>query len=94
MGATTFGCKATGKTAREAFSNAIEEAQYEYGHGGYTGTIAEKDSFKMYTVNAQFKTQEFWSEVQTIEDKLDKWGHAGCIKLDGDAYYFFGWASC
>ena len=30
---------------RDAFAFAVSEAQYESGHGGYSGTIAEKGSF-------------------------------------------------
>ena len=43
MGASTFLTRATGKTAREAFASATSDARYEHGHGGYTGTIAEKN---------------------------------------------------
>jgi len=35
-------CRAKGKTAQEAFDAAVAQARHEYGHGGYTGTIAEK----------------------------------------------------
>lgn len=45
MGATDFQTYAYGKTAQEAFRAAQEHARYEYGHGGYTGTIAEKRGF-------------------------------------------------
>ena len=45
MGATTFTHIATGRTATEAFHTAKEEAYWERGHGGYTGTIAEKPGF-------------------------------------------------
>jgi len=45
MGATNYVTVSKGKTANEAFSSAHEQAQWEHGHGGYTGTIAEKDSF-------------------------------------------------
>ena len=47
MGATTFRTSATGATAAEAFRAAAKQAAYEHGHGGYTGTIAEKYSFIM-----------------------------------------------
>ena len=49
MGATDFSQDASGKSAKEAFSRAVEQAQYEHGHGGYSGTIAEKggDGFVM-----------------------------------------------
>lgn len=42
MGATTFYTEAEGRTVNEAFDNASRDAAHEYGHGGYTGTIAEK----------------------------------------------------
>lgn len=50
MGATNFETTATGKTAREAFLNAVNEAHYWHGHGGYTGTIAEKPGFIEFAV--------------------------------------------
>lgn len=45
MGACDFRVVAKGKTSREAFNAAVNEAAHENGHGGYTGTIAEKHSF-------------------------------------------------
>ena len=45
MGAEQFWHEANGKDAQEAFNNAIEKALYDYGHRGYSGTIAEKESF-------------------------------------------------
>ncbi len=44
MGASNFTAAAYGKSPEEAFSRAVQEARHEYGHGGYTGTIAEKPS--------------------------------------------------
>ena len=48
MGACEFEELSHGKTADEAFSRAVDQAQYEYGHGGYTGTIAEKGEFTVF----------------------------------------------
>ena len=45
MGATTFSTYGLGKTAGDAFYAAQDRARYEYGHGGYTGTIAEKSGY-------------------------------------------------
>ena len=45
MGAADFDSRATGKTVDEAFRTARDAAAWEYGHGGYTGTIAEKGTF-------------------------------------------------
>jgi len=45
MGACDFYDVVEGKTAQEAFQKAVEEARYESGQGGYTGTIAEKGGY-------------------------------------------------
>lgn len=45
MGAAEFITHSTGKDANDAFHKAVEHALYMSGHGGYTGTIAEKSSF-------------------------------------------------
>ncbi|HUW00751.1 MAG TPA: hypothetical protein VMW08_00225 [Acidimicrobiales bacterium] len=45
MGAYDFTTTSLGKTAEQAFDRAVRDAQYEYGHGGYTGSIAEKHDF-------------------------------------------------
>lgn len=50
MGANAFETMSHGKTAREAFHAAAEAAAWECGHGGYTGTIAEKSDFALYTL--------------------------------------------
>lgn len=49
MGASTFYSKAKGKDAAEAFRHAVDAARYEHGHGGYTGTVAEKSDFVVIT---------------------------------------------
>lgn len=45
MGAQEFIQKSKGKTAREAFDNAVQQAQYDFGHAGYTGSMAEKSDY-------------------------------------------------
>lgn len=106
MGACTFYLTAMGKDAKEAFRNAVESAKYESGHGGYTGTIAEKDSFTIIYPPASIAQMKDIKERQQAifdyADKLideqdkrvdDKWGPAGCIQIDIGKFYFFGWAS-
>ena len=100
MGADTFSNRVKGKSADEAFRTAVEQARYDYGHAGYTGTIAEKDSFvilkptperleeiKNATWYAYSGDDPLWQKVD------DKWGPAGCIDLGDGEYLFFGWAS-
>jgi hypothetical protein len=95
MGATTFTCEVEGNTASQAFRAAKEQAQYEYGHDGYTGTIAEKSSFIMMECPAGV---DLYTHVYALLDShqriSDTWGPAGCIKLAESKWLFFGWASC
>jgi hypothetical protein len=102
MGASTFMVTSKGKDAKTAFNKAVDEAAYECGHGGYTGTIAEKSSFVMIKVPSTTLPMDK-KLARTYADKLidegdsrvdDKWGPAGCIDLGNGEYLFFGWASC
>lgn len=99
MGADTFMITVSGKTAEAAFASALAAARYMNGHGGYTGTIAEKQSFVMIDVprgeDARAYARKLIDDADVRID--DKWGPAGCIKLgagkDDSQFLFFGWAS-
>ena len=45
MGATEFADDNFGKTVGDAFNKQCDSDQYNFGHSGYTGTLAEKDGF-------------------------------------------------
>jgi len=45
MGATTFRTIATGRTAEDAYNRACEQAEFEYGHDPYNGTISTTSGF-------------------------------------------------
>lgn len=101
MGACTFEVKMTGKNAKDAFSKAREDAAWEYGHNGYTGSIAEKNTFVMINCPEGKDPYDYANELMDNDDPriADKWGPAGCIKLPSPEgaeykhYLFFGWAS-
>ena len=96
MGSENFTHIVHGKTAKEAFHNAKEEAYYDHGHAGYTGTIAEKSDFVTIEL-PEGKTPEQYADelIENSDPRIDdKWGPAGCIHIKGDEYLFFGWASC
>lgn len=95
MGANTFETTATGATAQEAFRSAVDEAAWEYGHGGYTGSIAEKRDFVMIDMPDGKDPSEYAFELIDKGDPriADKWGPAGCIKIADGEFLFFGWAS-
>jgi len=93
MGAEQFWTKAKGKTAQVAFQDAVEKAQYEHGHAGYTGTIAEKLSFEEFPLPKEKSLDAYMEELMDGELE-DKWGPAGCIEIKPGEFIFFGWASC
>ena len=98
MGANEFMVYGEGANAKTVFNRLVKEAEWECGHGGYTGTIAEKDCFVMISIPDNVNTKE---DIFDYANKLirednemvsDKWGPAGCIKTD-KGYLFFGSAS-
>lgn len=105
MGACEFFTVGYGNTAKEAFDAAVKQAQYLHGHGGYTGTIAEKRDFTVIEVPGGKDPEEYAAELMESDDHwvYDKWGPAGCVYLGPkerygyrektDAWLFFGYAS-
>ena len=96
MGADSFMTRAVGKTAQKAFAAAKEQAYFDHGHAGYTGTIAEKNSFTLIaTVGTEKEAQKMAQELMDADDPRidDKWGPAGCIGLATEGFIFFGYAS-
>lgn len=102
MGAQAFVTVSRGETAQDAFVTAVQDAQYENGHGGYTGTIAEKNTFKVIDppkgfdidnpIRSAFDLIEGYGSRPT-EFWDDKWSSAACVELGEGKYVFFGWAS-
>src|SRR3990167_2827661 len=80
MGAQQFYNSAKGATAAEAFKSAVEQAQYDHGHSGYSGTIAEKEDFTMIELPAGREPQDYADHLFDKGDQRidDKWGPAGC----------------
>jgi hypothetical protein len=103
MGATTFMTLASGATPQEAFKRAVAQAQYDHGHDGYSGTLAEKYNFAIVGEAADIHTAQIMAD-RMIDDEDpridDKWGPAGCLRIlavkagKEPQFLFFGWASC
>jgi hypothetical protein len=97
MGAEAFYCRGVGVEAADAFDHARGRAWYDYGHAGYTGTIAEKETFivisdKPHTLDDARATAS--ALINSDDQRVsDKWGPAGAIRLDATSWLFFGWAS-
>jgi len=61
----------------KAFNTAVADAKYEHGHGGYTGSIAEKSGYGYKVItNTPISLSETNSIVRQYIDKNDKWGPA------------------
>lgn len=69
MGGETFVNYKRGKTAQEAFRLAVDDAAYEHGHGGYTGTIAEKSEFRMIETPTGIAPKDFVRRVMSWRDE-------------------------
>ena len=95
MGGTTFETFQPGKLVDAAFQDAQKHARYTYGHGGYTGTIAEKDGYRIINLDtwnlhvnneAGMPYQKALSFARQLVDQRDsriddKWGPAGALRV-------------
>ncbi|WP_345638637.1 hypothetical protein [Rugosimonospora acidiphila] len=85
MGADTFEVYSDGRDVHDAFRTAVDAVAWEHGHGGYTGTIAEKSEFVIITKRAM----SYDDATRMADDLLnrddsrvaDKWGPAGAIPV-------------
>lgn len=84
MGADYFTAYADGTDAERAFNDATAAARHEYGHRGYTGTIAEKHAFEIVTRTPMTESdaENYAAELLEGDHPLnDKWGPAGAIPV-------------
>lgn len=102
MGAETFTHYNDNTDAKEAFLAAIEEASWDYGHAGYTGTVAEKSDYVVIQTDPISRKDAGDLAnllIQNDDSRIDdKWGPAGEIPIANDdgthtGWLFFGWAS-
>lgn len=102
MGANTFYQFGRGPTTKTAFVAARADALYTHGHGGYSGTLAEKaeyvDCGTAPTRDQAARQAE--AMVAACDPRIDdKWGPAGAIAVEEGSrpndrlFLFFGWAS-
>ena len=75
MGAQRFQEVEFGKTPEAAFAAAVEKARYEYGARGYTGSLAEKTSFRVIDLPGRLDLRKFLGllgEHDGTEESLKK----------------------
>ncbi len=100
MGAHNFSDSRYGETADEAFKEAVHDAEYEYGHQPYNGTISTSDGFIMKPIKAD-ESREEWEARMQDDDDIRKWGPCACtadpdhvIENGRSFWWFTGWAAC
>ena len=104
MGACNFMTFAEGKNASLAFRVAVEEAEFEYGHDYYNGTISTCGlSCKVPVVMQKRFTKKAIDRAYNLAEK-DGWGEkwearaidCGLVphKKGVHMWAFYGWAAC
>lgn len=79
-GASSFVDFGRGSDAKKAFQEITEEARHESGHGGYSGTIAEKSNF-IIRRSTPMSRQDAQAFVDTDMEQADKWGPAFAVPI-------------
>jgi hypothetical protein len=86
MGASSFYKKVKGTDARNTFKELREDAQYESGHGGYSGTIAEKHSYTMSKKPTDIDVDIWWDLVDEFDEDDKTQPYYRELKHDSDIY--------
>lgn len=88
MGAETFTNLIAGTDVQDAFVRGTEEAAHEHGHGGYTGSLAEKGEYTIITHTPLVEVEAYALASRLIDANDpridDKWGPAGAIPVVSD----------
>jgi hypothetical protein len=87
--------KGTKKKALSKLADAVfEQARYDYGHAGYSGSFAECD--EVIIEDKSFLTED--AAYEWISDNADKWEPALIVTIqankdDPPIYYMGAWCS-
>lgn len=69
-----------GADVKEAYRNAMEDARHEYGHRGYTGSMAEKNGYEVRSREPMTQADAYKFADRDLE-KNDKWGPAFAVPV-------------
>jgi len=79
------------KELKDKYQNLVAHEQYMNGHGGYSGTFAEKPQLRiirgMYNPTTEDEAYEHCS------NENDKWGPAFAYYVGDYRWYIGGWCS-
>jgi hypothetical protein len=83
--------KMTDKEIKVFAQGVIEQAEYDHGHSGYSGSFAEKEGVTI------LRDEVFMDEAAADKflDDLDtnKWEYADAVPVAGVGWYMAGWCS-
>lgn len=80
MGSQAFETRSRGKSAKEAYQNAVDNAEAEYGHQqGYSGAINSTPGFRDVTKEYITSRKDLDKYISERMDQLTKFQGAECI---------------
>ena len=81
MGAYDFTNCVEVTDVQKAFDAAHSAAQHEHGHGGYTGSLAEKHGYRVLSRTPLERGEELSAFINIHLEDNDKWGPAFAVPL-------------
>ena len=69
----------------QAYATAVIEAQHDYGHDGYNGTISTSEGFRLIKDHPRYGTKKFWKFYDDILTGT-KWGAWNCVEIKGKIF--------
>lgn len=83
MGAQQFTVNSRGRSAKEAYQNAVDDADLEYGHQqGYSGAINATPGFTDATSKYKASKLPLYNFIEQRLEKMTKFEGAECICLE------------
>ena len=94
-GAESFINTAYGDSAQECFDELVQEAQYQYGHDPYNGTISTQQGYNVLKMHFNSRKEaECYADMNI--DSVQKY-HCEAVKFTENGktgFVFYGWAAC
>jgi len=80
-GASDFINYGKGTDPQKIFRKLVEDAKYEHGSGGYTGTIAEKGGYGLKTLSTPMTYEKAREYAYERTERMDKYGPTVAIPI-------------
>ncbi len=82
--------KMTNAQLATAAFDVFDQSAHEFGHGGHTGTLAEKSGITIRSKVCK-TTNEALAYIEELES--DKWENADVVAVEGKGWVIGGWCS-